>query len=742
MVSKHASSEPEVENFQYQLGKCIRVDFDGELFESHDQHLSRPVWIRKISLSRFDAIADVSSKLQREQAIEDLRQRIRQVASLQHPAFARIHKVEEFEGCIYVVMEAVSGRSLADVESIPNDVAQLSKYLFDVASALQEAHAQGLVHGDLKPDNLIVDRSGHIRVLNFSLAPGTPSHIFGSESQIDPFGSLAYTAPERFSQSLPQAASDLYALGVTWYFYICGSLPFSDLSGLALVAEKLQHDSSRWNWPTTLPEPVCRILANLTATNVETRPSAKQLRELCFALIPSKMWSQSLNRDELHKLKLEISQQVEAEIASVKQKPKGVAARFKLKPLLFACLLIGVSLIGIWQMFLHGPQLLAALKPYSSSRELQQGVSDLTEYQIRPRAEKLTSAIQHFQTVLEHEPQNAEAVAYMAVSHLSRYYATTRDDIWFQRAKAGAQQAMLLAPRAAPSLLAQARIQQGHHKLSDALRSAELGLQIAPEQLLLWHCKMSILLEAGHQDEALRFGTLGAAKFPQDRYLLDLMAGIYLNQTVYDKAIPLLEESIRRQPESQLAYSLMAIALNSQGRRDDALAVIQRGLLIGPQANLYSSLGDLRFQDGDFESAAQAYENAVSVNKGVAGSYLRWFQYAEALVQLPAKEAAARVAHQKALDLLELRLQRSPDDPVLMSISAVIQARLGRPEKARDQIRRSLQLESMTGECYFWIALSYRLVGEKALAREALNQSRERGYDPLLIASYPDLKSF
>ncbi len=352
----------------------------------------------------------------------------------------------------------------------------------------------------------------------------------------------------------------------------------------------------------------------------------------------------------------------------------------------------------------------------------------------------MASAIQHFQQVIEREPRNAEAIAYLAIGNLSNYYASTRDEVWFQKATAGAQQAMSLAPEAAASLLAQARIQQGHHQLDLALQSVEQALQKEPDNLLLWHCKMSVLLEARKNEEAIKFGALGASKFPNDRFLLDLMGGIFLNRRDYPSAIEVLEQSIRRQPESLLAYSLLAQAMYSHGKREEALAAIQKGLVIGSNVNLFTTLGNIRFEEHDFVAAASAYENAVSVNKGVNGSYLRWFQYAEALVQIPDRRADAMQAHQKAQSLLELRLKRSPSDPVLTSIQAVIYARLGNSEASHQFIQKTYSIAELPAESYFWLALSYQILGEQQQANTALAESRRQGYEPGMIANYPDFK--
>lgn len=745
MDSNQSLTNSGVELFHYQLGKRIRLDADGELFEAFDPNLSRAVWIRKISYDCVVAAGDQFSASQQpnksEQAFDHLLQRVRMVASLQHAAFVRIHSVEVLDQCVYVVMEAVTGQPLNEVELISDKQVGLVKYLFEVASALSEAHALGLVHGNLRPENLLLDRSGHIRILNFSLLPFGATGSIDLDAHSDSFSNLAYLAPERFTQPTPQTASDLYAIGLSWYLFFCGCSPFSEMSGIAQVASKLQLSSTEWFWPQNMADAVRDLLQRLTSKDASLRPTATELRTLCFPLIPTEMWSQSLSKEDLRRLK----QEAQESLQSMKKELDTAAlksARYRLKPyyLMVSVSLVFVSLL-IWQSVVHWGRLQSILTPYSSASEMKQGIHDLTEYQIRPRAILLASAIQHFQTVLEHEPQNAEAVAYMSLGQLSNYYASTRDEIWFQRAKAGAQQAILLAPQAAPSLLAQARIQQGHHQLEEALRNVELALQKEPELLLSWHCKMSILLEAGKREEALKFGALGSGKFPKDRFLLDLMAAIHLEQGHYDQAKRLLEESIRRQPESQLAYALLAYVLNAQNKRDEALSVIQQGLLLGPFVNLYDTLGALRFQEGDFEAAAQAYENSVSINKGVAGSYLRWFQYAEALIQLPTRKADAHFAFQKARDLIELRLRRSTDDPILLSISAVIEARLERVELAHEQIRKTLDLPRLTGESYFWLALSYQILGETEKAVAALARSRQLNFDPRIIASYPDLKS-
>jgi serine/threonine-protein kinase len=152
----------------------------------------------------------------------------RAVAALEHPNIVRIHSVREEKGEPVLVFEFAEGRTLHDVVAAdgplpPARALELSRQL---CAGLGHAHAKGLVHRDLKPDNVMVPDAGPVKLMDFGLA--RPPREAGSATTV--WGSPPYMSPEA-EDGAAAAAGDLYGLAGTLYFALTGKPPFSGTPG-------------------------------------------------------------------------------------------------------------------------------------------------------------------------------------------------------------------------------------------------------------------------------------------------------------------------------------------------------------------------------------------------------------------------------------------------------------------------------------------------------------------------------
>jgi eukaryotic-like serine/threonine-protein kinase len=161
----------------------------------------------------------------------------RAAAALNHPNLVRAYDVGEEKDMHYLVMEFVDGGILEDIvkKHGPLSFERAANYLRQAADGLQHAHEARLVHRDLKPGNLLVDRAGVVKILDLGLAlsrtdrgdPLTVGYVLGSED---------YMAPEQALDShAVDIRSDIYSLGATFYFCLTGQRPFAG----ATIAERL-----------------------------------------------------------------------------------------------------------------------------------------------------------------------------------------------------------------------------------------------------------------------------------------------------------------------------------------------------------------------------------------------------------------------------------------------------------------------------------------------------------------------
>jgi serine/threonine-protein kinase len=176
----------------------------------------------------------VAIKLLHPMYIEDpvTRSRFENVAlaasSLSHPHIVAVLDSGDHDGTPYIVMERLSGRTLADVIAAgPMPQAHVAAILDDVLSALAAAHAAGILHRDIKPANILFTDSGAVKVADFGIAKSaaTPHTMTG---QI--VGTMAYLSPERIAGLPATPADDLYAVGVVGYEALTGLPPFPQQS--------------------------------------------------------------------------------------------------------------------------------------------------------------------------------------------------------------------------------------------------------------------------------------------------------------------------------------------------------------------------------------------------------------------------------------------------------------------------------------------------------------------------------
>jgi serine/threonine protein kinase len=200
------------------------------VYKGFDTLLKRPVAIKVIG-EGYRTSSTYAQRFERE---------AQAVASLKHPNIVTIHSFGQHDSLYYLVMEFIDGADLDAIlrnyetsgELMPH--ADVLRIVEAVASALDYAHGHGVIHRDVKPSNIMLERDGRIVLTDFGLALRTTEGTIG-----DTFGSPHYVSPEQARNSANAVAqSDLYSLGVVTYELLVGVTPFDDPSATALA---LQH---------------------------------------------------------------------------------------------------------------------------------------------------------------------------------------------------------------------------------------------------------------------------------------------------------------------------------------------------------------------------------------------------------------------------------------------------------------------------------------------------------------------
>jgi serine/threonine-protein kinase len=276
---------------RYSLERELGRGGMGIVFLARDVALDRPVAI-KVLPPDLSNVADSRARFVRE---------ARTAAGLSHPNIVPIHLVEEKDGLVYFVMALVDGESLGDrVRRVgPLKSAEVAKLLQEVAWALGYAHGRGVIHRDIKPDNILLDKgSGRALVTDFGIARVSATGTVSQQGEV--IGTLRYMSPEQASaDSTIDGRADLYSLGVTAFFALTGRLPFESENPGALIAMQVNQPapplkSIAKTVPAKLAEAIDRCLAKdpaarfatgealaeaITQSQVATREVAPSVRE-------------------------------------------------------------------------------------------------------------------------------------------------------------------------------------------------------------------------------------------------------------------------------------------------------------------------------------------------------------------------------------------------------------------------------------------------------------------------------
>src|SRR5580692_2102020 len=199
------------------------------------------------------------------------------VSQLSHPAIVNLYDVGVEDGNVaYLVMEYVPGKTLQQVlaESTgPMPIARACAWISDLAGALHRAHRSGVIHGDIKPANILVTEDGKGKLGDFGIARFA-TQVSGSGKMM---GTPAYLSPEQILGEPQNTRSDLFSLGIVLYQMVTGFAPFDGSSVSAVCAQILQAEPvppSQRN-PAVSPELDRIVLRCLAKTSADRYPSAE-----------------------------------------------------------------------------------------------------------------------------------------------------------------------------------------------------------------------------------------------------------------------------------------------------------------------------------------------------------------------------------------------------------------------------------------------------------------------------------
>ena len=247
---------------RYRIDSQVGIGGMGTVFSALDQRLNRQVAVKVL---KEELSAD-------PRFVERFRREARSAAALSHPNLANVFDYGEDSGRYFIVMELVKGRDLARVmrEEGPLELDRARSIAEQIANALGHAHAAGLIHRDVKPQNVIVPDDGSVKVTDFGIARATGESTLTATGTI--MGTAQYLSPEQASGETPGPFSDVYSLGIVFYEMVTGAVPFTGDSPISVA---LRHVREAVPPPSSIdpaiPHEIDEIVARATAKQPEDR---------------------------------------------------------------------------------------------------------------------------------------------------------------------------------------------------------------------------------------------------------------------------------------------------------------------------------------------------------------------------------------------------------------------------------------------------------------------------------------
>ena len=644
----------------------------GEVYRARDEHLDRNVAIKVLPSKTFSA--DSARKYFRKEALA--------LSKLNHPNVATIHDFDTQRGIDFLVMEYVPGVTLSErIANHPlpeNEFAQLGLQLVEGMAA---AHEHGVIHRDLKPNNLRVTPDGRLKILDFGLAKLAQPAILEAETDSETragAGTLPYMSPEQLQGQTVDARSDIWAVGTVLYEMATGHSAFHEKTATATAYAILQKPVA----------PPCSLAHDLP-------PQLEYMILKCLEKEPENRYQSA--KELAVDLRRRNAPGAGASVAEAKPGPRLVkpAITALAVTLTVAALLIAFN-TGHWRDRLLGrdsqPQIrsLAVLPLANLSRDPEQDYfSDgMTEALITDLAKTADlrvisrTSVMHYKGTQKTLPEIARELHVDAVVEGSVQRSKNRVRITAQLIRAATDQ----------------------HLWAD---SYERDLQdiLSLQNDVAHAITQQIEGRLGQKNEARREGYAPLNPEAYEAYLKGRYFWNKRDRASLEKSLDYFNAAIAKDPSYALAYAGLADvyvvlgadwAMAPKDANERAKAAAQKALEIDDSlAEAHTSLASVYHNEWDWQAAEHQFKRAIELNPNYATAH-HWYSIYLATVgrfDETSKEAT------KAAEL----------DPLSLIISASLGNRLNEARRYKDaatQCRKTLDMDQNFGLAYLCIGIS------------------------------------
>ncbi len=215
---------------RYVVEELIGTGGMANVYKATDRKLNRRVAI-KVLKDEYSSNKNFVSKFKAE---------AQAAAGLMHPNIVNVYDVGDENGIYYFVMELVEGITLKKYieKKIRLSIKEATSIAIQISMGIEAAHNNGIIHRDIKPQNIIISRDGKVKVADFGIARAATSDTITTHAM----GSVHYTSPEQARGGYSDAKSDIYSIGITFFEMVTGRVPFDGETTVSIAIKHIQED--------------------------------------------------------------------------------------------------------------------------------------------------------------------------------------------------------------------------------------------------------------------------------------------------------------------------------------------------------------------------------------------------------------------------------------------------------------------------------------------------------------------
>jgi serine/threonine protein kinase/Flp pilus assembly protein TadD len=698
---------------KFELRERVGRGSFGEVYRAWDPDLEREVGLKIL----------VPRAAQVQPAFEDVLGEARALASVRHPNILAVYGVDQHDGRVGFWTDFVRGKTLRTLvtEQGPFGYQEAVLIGLDVCKALSAVHRAGLLHRDVKAENVMREEGGRILLMDFGLS------ALGGQ-QKDFAGTPRYMAPELLRGESATVMSDLYAVGVLLFFLVTGQY-----SGeTAPAVRQAENDGADAPTATHVTTAVTHR-GTARGSVLDHRPDLPDafVRTVETAMHPDP-WKRFASAGALSSALAETLGAAPAAAAhpGPKRRAKWIAGAAVALVLLAGAMTYRVR-SGEWFPGEHRTAATEAVPP-NLNDEFLKADKLLERYDIR---KNVTEAMDLLKKVLAQDPSFALAQAGLGRGYFLEY-RVTREAGLLDQARVACNKAMALDGSLSQPYTTLARIDAmaGHTDL--AMQEAQKALRLDPRSAEAYGAQAEVFDAEGRGDDAAA-AVEKAIDLQPDYWRWPLLLGNYdyaagkLQEaaTEYRKAEAIAPDS----PIVQLNLGLVALQL---GNYAEAQAHLEKSVQMEPSFKAYSTLSEVFDAQGKYEDAIEMSRKARDLNPT---NYVAWGNLGAAYINVPSDHPQAVEAYRKAIELAEVARKETPNDSFLLAELGSYYAYIGDADRSLPLLRQAVTLAPEDPSVLFSAGDGYEILHRRSEAIPLIAQSIALGFHANQLERSPDL---